>query len=472
MTRPLPLFILVALLLLTTGQAFADLAKLDSRARIALSQLQSGEPVAQMIANAQAVNAAGELDVFIVGDISREALEAAGARVRTQAGQVFTAFVPADAVEGIAALSNVMRIEGAALCDPELDASVPATNASALRGPGPLFTGLSGAGVLVADVDTGVDYGHGDFKDAAGNTRLVNIWDQTDTGGPNPAAFAYGSEWNSADINANLARELDTNGHGTHVLSTAGGDGSQTGGAVPAYTYVGMAPMADLIMVKTTSYTTTILDGVAYVFQRATALGKNAAVNLSLGSQYGPHDGSSAFESGLNALSGPGRIVSKSAGNDRGSNIHAMLFATGAGDSAKLTVSAGGTTSGRLLVIDGYYGAGDNISVTIRSPGNKFIGPVVLGSANADESVFPAAERVDFERHPNPHVAFGLGRHRCVGERLAQMVIEVALEGWHRRIPDYVVGPDEALVYSAVVRSPERLPLEWNARALASEGAG
>ena len=79
---------------------------------------------------------------------------------------------------------------------------------------------------------------------------------------------------------------------------------------------------------------------------------------------------------------------------------------------------------------------------------------------------------MDFERHPNPHVAFGLGRHRCVGERLAQMVIEVALEGWHRRIPDYVVGPDEALVYSAVVRSPERLPLEWNARALASEGAG
>ena len=382
MDRLLRLCLVTALLIIVAGQSFAQMSKLDPRARIALSQLQSGEPVAQMLASAQAVNAAGELDVFIVGDVSRGTLEAAGARVRSQAGRVFTAFVPADAVSTIAALPNVARIEGAALCEPELDASVPATNASSLRGPGPLFTGLSGAGVLVADVDTGVDYGHGDFKDAAGNTRFVNIWDQTDTGGPNPAAFAYGSEWTSADLDANLAREMDTNGHGTHVLGTAGGDGSQTGGLIPAYTYVGMAPMADLLMVKTTSYTTTILDGVAYVFQRATALGKNAAVNLSLGSQYGPHDGSSAFESGLSALCGPGRIVSKSAGNDRGSNLHAMLFATGAGDSAKLTVS-GGATSGRLLAIDGYCGASDNLSVTIRTPGNLFIGPITLGSANA-----------------------------------------------------------------------------------------
>jgi len=382
MTRMLRLCILSALLVCVAGQSFAQASKLDPRARIALSQLQSGEPLAQMLATSQAVNAAGELDVFIVGDVSRSALEAAGARVRSQAGRVFTAFVPADALSTVAALPNVARIEGAALCEPELDASVPATNASALRGAGPAFTGLNGEGVLVADVDTGVDYGHGDFKDAAGNTRLVNLWDQTDTGGPNPAGFAYGSEWTVADLNGGIAREVDTNGHGTHVLGTAGGDGSATGGIIPAYTYVGMAPRADLLMVKTTSYTTTILDGVNYVFQRATALGKNAAVNLSLGSQYGPHDGSSAFESGLNALCGPGRIISKSAGNDRGSNIHAMLYATGAGDSAKLNVT-GGTTNGRLLAIDGYYGASDVISVTIRTPGNLFIGPIALGNANA-----------------------------------------------------------------------------------------
>jgi len=382
MTRLLRLFLPLVLLLLAAGLAYAQTSKLDPRARIALAQLQAGTPIAEMIANAEAVNEAGELDVFIVGEVSRAELEAAGARVRSQVGNVFTAYVAADAVAGLVALPGVYRIEGAALCEPELDASVPATNASALRGAGPNFTGLNGAGVLVGDVDTGVDYGHGDFDDAAGNTRLVGIWDQTDTVGPNPGAFAYGSEWTVADINSNLAREVDTNGHGTHVLSTAGGDGSQTGGAVPAYTYVGMAPRADLIMVKTTSYTTTILDGVNYIFQRATALGKNAAVNLSLGSQYGPHDGTSAFESGLNALSGPGRIISKSAGNDRGTNIHARMIVPVAGDSAKLTVS-GGTTNGRLLAIDGYYPALDNMNVTIRTPGNLFIGPITLGTANA-----------------------------------------------------------------------------------------
>ena len=162
--------------------------------------------------------------------------------------------------------------------------------------------------MLVGDVDTGVDYGHGDFDDAAGNTRLVNIWDQT-VNGAAPAGYGYGTEWSSAQIDANTCTETDLNGHGTHVLGTIGGDGSQTGYGFAPFTYAGMAPKADLIMVKTTSYTTAILDGVQYIFQRATALGRNCVVNLSLGSQYGPHDGSSAFESGLNALCGPGRIV-------------------------------------------------------------------------------------------------------------------------------------------------------------------
>jgi subtilisin family serine protease len=82
-------------------------------------------------------------------------------------------------------------------------------------------------------------------------------------------------------VYSGTAREVDVNGHGTHVMGIIGGDGSLTGGAVPEYTYAGMAPMADLIFVKTTMYTTDILDGVNYIFEKATALGKNAAVNLS-----------------------------------------------------------------------------------------------------------------------------------------------------------------------------------------------
>jgi hypothetical protein len=67
---------------------------------------------------------------------------------------------------------------------------------------------------------------------------------------------------------------------------------------VPAFTYVGVAPRADLGMVNTDFTTTGVLDGVAYLFGLATQRGQNAVVNLSLGDQFGPHDGTSAIEAG------------------------------------------------------------------------------------------------------------------------------------------------------------------------------
>ena len=84
-------------------------------------------------------------------------------------------------------------------------------------------------------------------------------------------------------------------------MGIAGGDGSQTGGAVPAFTYVGMAPKADLAMVKTDFNTGSIVDGVAYCESLATVRGQPVVVNLSLGSQFGPHDGTSDFETALGA---------------------------------------------------------------------------------------------------------------------------------------------------------------------------
>jgi subtilisin family serine protease len=374
-------FIVPVLGLLLVQTAHADLAKLDPRARVALAQLQQGAPIAAMLERASAVSEEGQLDVFIVGNVSRSQLEAAGAIVRTQAGDVFTAFIPVSAMDTVAALAGVSAIRGAAPVETQLDASIPTTNANNLRGAGPAFTGLNGAGVLVGDVDTGVDYDHGDFRDAFGNTRLVNIWDQTDVVGPNPSAFAYGSEWTPADINAHIARQVDVSGHGTHCMGIMGGDGSGTGGVVPAFTYVGMAPMADLIEVKTTLATTAVADGVNYIMGRATALGKNCVVNLSLGSQFGPHDGTSPFESSLTALSGPGRIVCVSEGNDRGVARHANVFAAGAGTNVTLSVSGSG--AGRTIAIDGYYEASENLNVRITTPLGTVIGPITLGNINA-----------------------------------------------------------------------------------------
>jgi len=87
---------------------------------------------------------------------------------------------------------------------------------------------------------------------------------------------------------------------------------------------------------------------------------------------------------------------------------------------------------------------------------------LLLGASNLDEAEFEDAARVDFERARNRHVAFGSGPHRCLGSHLARMELEVALEEWHRRIPDYRVAPGEVPRYSPGIREVQHLPLVWD----------
>ena len=316
------------LLLVCASPALSDLRKLDPVARIALHRLRAGEsPQGIGQEGRLSVSAQGELDVFVVGDVTREALEAAGARVRTAVPGVFTAWVPANRIEQVAAIAAVSRIEGAEIDQATNDVGASVTGAATFRGAGPTFPGANGAGVVVGNVDTGVDYDHDDFKDALGSTRILKIWDQTNAAGPAPAGFAYGTEWNSAQINSLLSTAGDTHGHGTHTMGTAAGDGSAVaGGSAAAHTYAGMAPMADLIVVDgstTGSFSRAqMADGANYIFGQATALGKHAVVNMSIGSQSGPKDGTDAFEQTIDALSGPGKIVVMSAGNDRNQPLH------------------------------------------------------------------------------------------------------------------------------------------------------
>jgi len=85
---------------------------------------------------------------------------------------------------------------------------------------------------------------------------------------------------------------------------------------------------------------------------------------------------------------------------------------------------------------------------------------LLTGSAARDEREFPSADVVDFDRHPNRHLAFGAGAHRCLGSHLARMELRVALEEWHRRIPDYRI-PAGATVrkHLSAVRGVDSLPL-------------
>jgi cytochrome P450 len=85
-----------------------------------------------------------------------------------------------------------------------------------------------------------------------------------------------------------------------------------------------------------------------------------------------------------------------------------------------------------------------------------------LGAANLDERQFPTADQVDFDRERNRHIAFGAGPHRCLGSHLARMELRVALEEWHRRIPNYRIKAGETPTYSVGIREVQYLPLVWD----------
>src|SRR5699024_2014516 len=114
---------------------------------------------------------------------------------------------------------------------------------------------LYGDGVLVAVLDSGVDYAHPDFRNEDGTTRILALWDQTIPGRP-PAGYRIGTEYTKEQIDEALAqsdpvrrRELvpstDASGHGTRVLGIAAGNGRAGG-----IRYRGVAPRSSILVVK------------------------------------------------------------------------------------------------------------------------------------------------------------------------------------------------------------------------------
>ena len=218
----------------------------------------------------------------------------------------------------------------------------------------PTFVGDTGQGTVVGVVDTGIDLANQDFQTIAG-TRIVDLWDQDacptqDLNGcptqpPNSGGYTYGAECSQASINSatcgpflygatcedppdvnndNWLPEEDCDGHGTHVAGIAAANGRAASPTI----YIGVAPQADLVIVKSDGSLADVIDGVDYVFKVAAARGEPASVNLSLGTYEGPHDGSDMFETMLDALTGAGRLITVAAGNEATNNATLHYRAT------------------------------------------------------------------------------------------------------------------------------------------------
>jgi cytochrome P450 len=84
---------------------------------------------------------------------------------------------------------------------------------------------------------------------------------------------------------------------------------------------------------------------------------------------------------------------------------------------------------------------------------------MMIGAANTDERQWATADSVDFARGRNPHFAFGAGPHRCLGSHLARSELRIALEEFHRAVPDYAIAPGTTLAFTTGIRQVDTLPL-------------
>ncbi len=167
---------------------------------------------------------------------------------------------------------------------------------------------LTGEGVLVGIIDSGIDYTHKDFQNKDGTTRIVAIWDQEVDGKP-PEGFYNGTVFTEDDINNALSTgtplpHKDTIGHGTAVAGVIGGNGNTSNGANK-----GVAPNVSFVIVKlgTTgsesfSNTTEFMRGIKFVYDIAYKVNKPLCINASFGTNDGSHDGRSLFETYIDSM--------------------------------------------------------------------------------------------------------------------------------------------------------------------------
>jgi subtilisin family serine protease len=325
-------------------------------------------------------------------------LEKKGLQITSIAGDVAAGSVALDKVDALAKVATVSRIESSRPLTGELDASIPEIRAHLVHTGPP---GHRGAGVIIGIIDTGVDWQHEGFRRQDGTSRILRIWDQglTPMAGATehtPAGYTYGVEYTKSDIDVALAnatpaqvvrhKDSDTEvGHGTHVSGIAAGDGSIAGNGQPAFTFAGVAPEADIILVANQLTTEAMgdsastLDAVAYIFDQAASLNRPVVINLSQGDNLGPHDGTSLLERGIdNLLGGQGRGFVKSAGNEGSNNRHATgTVAASAKELLRFQVPSGDSSPD---TIDIWYAGADRLAFSITPPGGAASATVTPGN--------------------------------------------------------------------------------------------
>ncbi|WP_341526377.1 S8 family peptidase [Nostoc sp. UHCC 0302] len=287
--------------------------------------------------------------IYCDPDTDLSHLSQQGIEINQNSGSVRTAFLPIEGLDAMSEEASVLRVKPSRKLKLQMDVAPGAVNVPAFKSK----TGLTGKGVIIGIIDSGIDAKHPAF---AG--RILRIWDQI-LPGPGVTEGGYGAEFTGAQ----LIISQDTDGHGTHVAGIAAGADE---------TYGGIAPEAELVIVKSDLQDAHVADGVRYIFRVASELGRPAVINLSLGGHADAHDGSDSLSKIINAETGSGRVVCCAAGNEGNANIHGQA-----------TIPSGSTRGMRFNVplnqvgivwLNAWYSSNSELEISVRSP-NDFVTP-------------------------------------------------------------------------------------------------
>lgn len=278
--------------------------------------------------------------------------------------------------------------------------------------------GLMGTGVLVAVIDSGIDYLHPAFQNSDGTTRILYLWDQTADAaasyGRVPAGYAQGAEYNSEDINEALAQPDRAaslkivpvsdrgSGHGTAVAGVAAGNGA----ASPGRRYRGVAPESGLVVVKlgkqgsSFALTTEIIEAIDYAVRKAISLNMPVAINLSFGNNDGPHDGNSLFENYIADIKGIWKnVVVVASGNEGDARHHSSLKLEN-GRSQAVAVAIAENERNVLLQIWKHYQ--DEFRVSITAPDGSSL-DLNYQAGRADTYIIGNSRVYVFYGEPSPY---------------------------------------------------------------------
>jgi len=331
----------LSLLLPVSGFARA-LAKMDATLSQAMRLQANPKALMEAVPGVSLIQDEPHINVFVeVADPLPE-LEAHGAQLRSRSGDIWIARLPLAKLADVASLPGVVRMEGDARVEPYLNIAVPEIRAPEVWNAAG-WGWPKGEGVIAGMVDTSITLDQENFTNADGTSRVLAVWNFVDE--CNPQTESCGSAFQDA-----------AGRHGTKVMGAMAGNGQKN--CANANACPGAAPNANIVIAKfdfSSMTASDVAEGVEWIFNKAKVLGRPAVVNLSLGWNVGPRDGTSLLERKISDLSAPGRIIVAAAGNDSLEMGHAQMKIGGDSSMVTVTLECAESRDGVQHMVQGWY---------------------------------------------------------------------------------------------------------------------